>query len=67
MDWISVDDRLPKTVGQFEMFIVSTDKGIGTGVYDSWDGFSRITISGNTQHSGYTVTHWMPLPKPPVK
>ncbi|MDE9467376.1 DUF551 domain-containing protein [Xenorhabdus bovienii] len=67
MDWISVNDRLPKAVRQFERFIVSTDKGIGMGVYDGLNGFSHIIVNGGTQYSDYTVTHWMPLPEPPVK
>ncbi|WP_426576725.1 DUF551 domain-containing protein [Xenorhabdus stockiae] len=67
MEWISVNDRLPKTVRQFERFIISTDKGIGIGVYDSLNGFSHIIVNGETQYSNYIVTHWMPLPEPPVK
>ncbi|NHB93153.1 DUF551 domain-containing protein [Photorhabdus cinerea] len=66
MNWISIDDKLPEMVRQYEMFLVVTDKGIGTAVYDSLNEFSRIIVSGSTQYSHYTVTHWMRLPEPPT-
>ncbi|MBS0883329.1 DUF551 domain-containing protein [Pantoea sp. JGM49] len=47
------------------MFIVATDKGIGVANFDRLNGFDRVTITGNVQHSHHTVTHWMPLPEPP--
>lgn len=65
MNWISVDDRLPKTTNQFEMFIVSTDKGVGVARYGEYDGFNAVYLSGNVQHSTHQITHWMPLPEKP--
>lgn len=65
MDWISVDDKMPESVKQFEMFIVCTDKGVGFASYDSVGGFSGVHISGNVQYSDHDVSHWMPLPPKP--
>lgn len=66
MKWISIDENLPKTVRQFERFIVATDKGVGVAVYDKICGFNNVTLSGGTQYSQLKVSHWMPLPEHPV-
>ncbi|NQS80542.1 DUF551 domain-containing protein [Pantoea agglomerans] len=66
MKWISIDENLPKTVRQFERFIVATDKGVGVAVYDNICGFNNVTLSGGTQYSQLKVSHWMPLPEHPV-
>lgn len=67
MKWISIEEGLPKTVRQFERFIVATDKGVGFAVYDGMNGFNAVTLSGGTQYSNLTVSHWMPLPEQPEK
>ncbi|WP_217469943.1 DUF551 domain-containing protein [Photorhabdus akhurstii] len=64
MNWISVDECVPKSSYLFERFIVATDKGIA--IHDVINGFSGVIVSGNVQYSGYTITHWMPLPAPPT-
>jgi len=66
MKWISIDQSLPKTVKQFERFIVATDKGVGVAEYDNIDGFGSVMLSGGTQYSHLKVTHWMPLPEHPA-
>ncbi|MBD8250874.1 DUF551 domain-containing protein [Pantoea agglomerans] len=67
MKWISIEESLPKTVRQFERFIVATEKGVGVAVYDNIYGFNNVTLSGGTQHSHLKVSHWMPLPEHPVR
>ncbi|MCP4493289.1 MAG: DUF551 domain-containing protein [Gammaproteobacteria bacterium] len=57
--WISVDDRLPNTIGDY---LIYTDKNV----------LMRAYLNRNNHWSGNglyeyieEVTHWMPLPKPP--
>ncbi|KAB1578766.1 DUF551 domain-containing protein [Serratia marcescens] len=66
MGWISVVEREPKATRQFELFIVSTDKGIGFSSYCNVKGFHGVTVNGNKQYSQLYITHWMPLPEAPV-
>lgn len=65
MKWISVDEKLPQTTGQFDLVLVATDKGVGFATYDGLREFSRVTVTGNKQYSSLKVTHWMPLPDSP--
>ena len=56
-EWISVDDRLP---GDEEAVIICTNKNFvyaGELIGDTW-------FLDNDSWTA-TVTHWMPLPKPP--
>ena len=56
-EWISVDDRLPD---DDEVVIICTDKNFvyaGELIGDTW-------FLDNDSWTA-TVTHWMPLPKPP--
>ena len=61
--WISVEDRLPEA-GQhvliFEPHCLSNpDRGIG-------DGFCDGDFLDKKPNGSYWITHWMPLPEPPV-
>jgi hypothetical protein len=56
-DWISVDDRLPKTTGM----VLATD-------CDTVLSFAYIKYlkgGGKWGIGGDGITHWMPLPEPP--
>lgn len=66
MEWISVAEREPKATRQFELFIVSTDRGVGFANYCNVKGFYYVTVNGNKQYSHLQITHWMPLPEAPV-
>ncbi|WP_192941014.1 DUF551 domain-containing protein [Morganella morganii] len=63
MNWISVEDELPRPVTQQAMFIVCTENGVGVAKYDY--GFGEVYFDGNTQYHGDKVTHWMPMPTSP--
>lgn len=59
--WISVKDRLPENC--IEVLVYDTDCGIVIGWYDKEIGdFAADFISPLD-----VVTHWMPLPEPPVR
>jgi hypothetical protein len=54
--WISVNDMLPKEEGTYKvMKIYSTEPETGL-----------FTGTAFTNYDGYRVTHWMPLPAPPL-
>ena len=61
-EWISVKDRLPEAgkilVTDGETVIISN----GAGLYRSLEGKTRVPANYG---AGLTVTHWMPMPKPP--
>jgi hypothetical protein len=58
--WISVDEK-PKTEGYYNVAFTSDSKHTAPAY---WDGDDFLhTRSGNKY---LTVTHWMPLPKPPI-
>ena len=61
MDWISVDDRLPENDALvFFSHFTGTQVGLDIAFYDDgqwWNNSDRLVLG---------VTHWMPLPKPPV-
>ena len=62
MDWISVEDELPK-VGEYVLAYLEFDKQavmLLNNVYEF--------KSPHHEHSGWTscVTHWVPLPKAPI-
>ena len=59
--WVSVDERLPEKA--FKDVLVYSRLGIvGLGFYDS----EFLRMNSNQSHIG-NITHWMPLPKPPIK
>lgn len=60
--WISVEDRLPEA----GKILVTDGKTVtisnGAWLYRSPEGKIRVPANYG---AGLTVTHWMPLPKPP--
>ncbi len=60
LEWISVNDRLPKCdkYGEAYVLVCMDDEFIATTTYVENDGFELWEDSGE-------VTHWMPLPEPP--
>ena len=69
--WISVGERLPKSMAN--KVIVYLQHGylvdqIGYGHYEKYQGVEMwYNLETNEPFSkrGYTVTHWMPMPKSP--
>lgn len=66
--WVSVDERLPSD--EDEGVIVWTNNGSDYKFYNYDIGFYHEKIgwllSTEWEHGDPTVTHWMPLPPPPV-
>jgi len=69
MKWISVKDELPN--GE-EFVLVSCEHGVTMAEYttfkngnDMWFAVTRIGSYEDSQNAE-KVTHWMPLPKPPI-
>lgn len=74
MEWISVNDRLPESNGQY--FVCCNDEGCssGEGIWyekdvvvcaEYYDG-TWTWYEGTQEYDLYgIVTHWMPLPEPP--
>lgn len=61
-EWISVDERLPEREGKY---LVYTYKGgIGFGEFRSYLLNKERALSA--PQFDYYVTHWMPLPEPPM-
>lgn len=68
MEWISVNDRLPKKhyqrilvysyTGNIHVVNYFEDSGNSGTLWECDDGFEGEDIS---------FTHWMPLPQPPIK
>jgi hypothetical protein len=56
MEWISVEDRLPK---DYQLVIV--DGGVARLQGDFWYSYT----GSNGRFITWRVTHWMPLPEPP--
>ncbi|MBU4682733.1 DUF551 domain-containing protein [Cedecea davisae] len=63
MSWISIDDELPKTA---ELVLISTQYGVGVAHYNPLNGWGPLIVNFFHQHGDTSVTHWMPLPEPPV-
>lgn len=66
MEWISVEDRLPKIDAEVfeEIVVLATDgHSVCTCQFDcgvvwcAWNAYNNI--------NGKDITHWMPLPEPP--
>ena len=69
--WISVNERLPKSPANKVIVYLEHDDlvpYIGYGHYEKFQGEEMwYNLENNEQFSkrGYTVTHWMPMPKSP--
>ena len=64
-EWINVEDRLPedfKTV-----LALCKDGGMFVGRYTSWHRWEILTAMKSTRVVSRKVTHWMPLPSPPIE
>ena len=69
-EWISVNDRLPKTWYEPENLADFSDKVIvygyyGVGVAELWRTENDYGWNGGEGYKPKNITHWMPLPKPP--
>jgi len=68
MEWISVEDRLPKEDEQ--VLCIDTSEGFAIGKYtityqESIDWIMEPYQLHSVDNSLYRVTHWMPLPPKP--
>ena len=69
MEWISVQDGLPKDNGNSHIFCLVNDRYNGLVVrpynefHKCWDGEDADDYY--TDAVGGKITHWMPLPEPP--
>ena len=63
MDWISVDDRLPKTFTLILFFGKEYDDVTRHGQYG---GGRWYDCDWSDDPIESEITHWMPLPKPPI-
>ena len=62
IEWISVKDRLP-AFNEDILFVAPKPNGVRVGRFYR---ASHKFISTGAKFSKCDVTHWMPLPKPPV-
>lgn len=66
-EWISVDDRLPEPEHEFDArnwYLVALSNGV---VKELAYEFHNHSIFGyGWRETAYPVTHWMPLPEPPM-
>jgi hypothetical protein len=60
-EWISVESRLP----EFGEMVLTFDNGGGYGI-DSVGTAYKFSADYPCEPP-FPVTHWMPLPKPPIK
>jgi uncharacterized protein DUF551 len=58
MEWISIEDRLPKE--RTEILYIDSDRNMYLGTH-----YSGLWTHGELR-GAKNVTHWMPLPLPPV-
>jgi len=71
MEWIDVKDRLPEWHGSY--LVYGTNFGIKVCHYSDYDTtygrrmkYTWFKNSGSSHYSKKSITHWMPLPKPPT-
>lgn len=66
MQWIAMTDRTPDVDGMYIVYAASADSHrpfIRTAIWDSSDTLKWMLVPSWAK----AVTHWMPLPKPPVE
>ena len=73
MEWISIEDRLPKDDGEYLVCLCGNvtvkefnpwTSGNGSNSFE-WFEWEKIPGYGSEKGQVLGVTHWMPLPKPP--
>ena len=69
MNWISVDDDLPKRMGNYDVWIKGDTKfkprRIADVVYSTEHGGWISAIAMGKHPYAAQITHWQPLPPPP--
>lgn len=73
MEWINIEDKLPEYQ---ERVLISAYKGYENGSEDHCVDIADRRFTNKDGHhwmnspdtlKGWIVTHWMPLPEPPIK
>lgn len=70
MEWISVKERLPEHGARILLYLPDPDgvPYVVLGYYGRWADIVLSFTSNPAQHFSYAdVSHWMPLPEPPVQ
>lgn len=69
--WISVEEELPEAVGNFHtsrvVWCIDAQGKTGFGIYSRELRREGWFLGGGVGDNSVRITHWMPLPKPPVK
>ena len=73
MEWISVEDRLPKlgeavaliNIDRWENTAAKIERNLQDCGYLSFSGQNYWSVRAEGARSIDTYTHWMPLPEPP--
>lgn len=69
--WISVKDRLPKSMANKVLVWLEHEDRVGYIGFGHYEKYKGQEIWYDLEHNeafsirGYVVTHWMPLPAPP--
>lgn len=69
--WISVKERLPKSIANKVLVYVEHEDLVGYIGYGHYEKYKGVEMWYDLEHNeqftkrGYAVTHWMPLPEPP--
>lgn len=64
MEWISVKDRLPEND---IWYLVCINRCLPFAATLSEDGIWQFEDESGNEENCTDVTHWMPLPEPPIK
>ncbi|GGD16520.1 DUF551 domain-containing protein [Franconibacter pulveris 1160] len=67
MQWTPVKHRLPDVSEHILSYIVNTTEGVGVAKYNPRSGFCDPILIGGLNYYGLEVTHWMPMPPPPIQ
>jgi hypothetical protein len=67
-EWISVEERLPELYTSVLVYKISLNKMVNYMTIDhiAEDGDGELVWNGDKSWK-YVITHWMPLPEPPVE
>lgn len=73
LSWVSVDEKLPKCDSKYGVsnvvWCADAQGKVGFGIYQ--DGTAQLQnegwfIAGKAGEGDIKITHWMPIPKPPM-